>query len=115
MKQCDALVRKAYINSMKQAQKEGAKSIGFSLLSSSIFRGKQTLEKVLEMGVDGVLEGAYEGLEEVHLCAFGSHPVRSGQKPLLEICKRKLPSFGKEATLDTSGESSGEDSDDADH
>ena len=51
---------------MQRAQEKGVKSIGFSLISASIFRGDQTLEKVLEMGVDGVLAGAYEGLEEVH-------------------------------------------------
>ena len=71
---------------MQRAQEKEVKSIGFSLISASIFRGDQTLEKVLEMGVDGVLAGAYEGLEEVHLCAFT--PME--QQTMLEVCKRKL-------------------------
>ena len=83
---CDALVRSAYTASMQRAQEKGAKSIGFALLSAGIFRGDQTLEKVLEMGVDGVLAGAYEGLEEVHLCAF----KKQEQQALLGVCKRML-------------------------
>eukprot|EP00628_Pelagophyceae_sp_CCMP2097_P007538 CAMPEP_0184120794 /NCGR_PEP_ID=MMETSP0974-20121125/22644_1 /TAXON_ID=483370 /ORGANISM="non described non described, Strain CCMP2097" /LENGTH=377 /DNA_ID=CAMNT_0026423989 /DNA_START=79 /DNA_END=1209 /DNA_ORIENTATION=- len=66
----DALLRSAYAEAMLRAQEVGAKTIGFSLLSSGIFRGKQSLQNVLRIAVEACRDGAYEGLDRVHLIAF---------------------------------------------
>ena len=60
---CDALLVSAYRNSMICAGGKALKSLGFALLSSSVFRGPQSLEKVLAAGVRGILEGSYPELE----------------------------------------------------
>ena len=46
-------------------------TLAFSLLSSGIFRGNCLLGHVLGIGVKAIEDGAYEGLEEVHMVAFG--------------------------------------------
>jgi len=79
---CDALVSNAYVQSLKRAQEKALRTVGFSLLSSGIFRGPQSLEKILEAGVLGVLQGAYPELEEVHLIAF----TRAELQSLQDVC-----------------------------
>ena len=62
------------------------RTIAFSLLSAGIFRGEQSLAGVLEAGVDAVRAGAYENLQEVHLCAFTAEE----QQTLINLCKSKF-------------------------
>ena len=66
----DALLRSAYVNSMARAKEEQCKTVAFSLLSAGIFRGRQSLDTILAISVGAVADGAYEGLERVHLVAF---------------------------------------------
>ena len=66
----DALLRSAYVSSMARAKEEGCKTVAFSLLSAGIFRGRQSLDTILAISVNAVADGAYEGLERVHLVAF---------------------------------------------
>lgn len=80
----DKLLFGAYQASMACAKSKSLRSIGFSLLSSGIFRGDQSLEKVLEQAVLGICASAYPGLTDVHLCAF----KRDELDVLLEICGR---------------------------
>jgi O-acetyl-ADP-ribose deacetylase (regulator of RNase III) len=68
--QGDALLKSAYVASMARAQGQGCTTVAFSLLSAGIFRGRQSLDKILEISVGAVADGAYEGLERVHLVAF---------------------------------------------
>eukprot|EP00927_Polykrikos_kofoidii_P056594 TRINITY_DN5068_c0_g1_i2.p1 TRINITY_DN5068_c0_g1~~TRINITY_DN5068_c0_g1_i2.p1 ORF type:complete len:272 (-),score=33.58 TRINITY_DN5068_c0_g1_i2:90-905(-) len=82
LKECDAIVASAYASSMKVAKENGIKTIAFSLLSAGIFRGEQSLKKVLEQGVIAVVEEWYDGLEEVHFVAFTSAEARN----LGEVC-----------------------------
>lgn len=72
LEDCDKLIYSAYLKSMKLAAQHGIKTIAFSLLSAGVFRGPQTLQQVLNVAVDAIVDGAYEGLQEVHLCAFKS-------------------------------------------
>ena len=65
----DALLRSAYV-SMARAKEEKCKTVAFSLLSAGIFRGRQSLDTILAISVGAVADGAYEGLERVHLVAF---------------------------------------------
>lgn len=70
LKEGDAKLRSAYLAAMKRSQEVEAQTIGFSLLSAGVFRGRRTLGEVLEIAVASIEEGAYPGLEEVHLVAF---------------------------------------------
>lgn len=67
----DALLTAAYRNAMDCAAEKGIKILAFSLLSSGIFSGSRGLQAVLNLGVAAVKAGAYTGLKEVHLVAFG--------------------------------------------
>ncbi len=60
----------AYRATMQQAASAGIEFVGFSLLSAGIFRGPRSLEHVLRIGLETILECAYPGLKEVHLVAF---------------------------------------------
>ena len=67
------LLQQAYEKSMRVAQEKGIKYIGFSLLSSGIFRGNPeriSLGEVLKIGIDTVKANLYRGLLEVHFVAF---------------------------------------------
>lgn len=69
----NTLLQRAYEQSMRVAQVGNIKYIGFSLLSSGIFRGEPariSLDKVLKIGIDTVKDNLYEGLSEVHFVAF---------------------------------------------
>ena len=65
-----ALLSSAYRNSMAVAKEANITSIAFSLLSAGVFRGGQSLERVLKIAVDTVRDNVWEGLEEVHFMAF---------------------------------------------
>ena len=69
----DALLEGAYHGAMAEAKRHKVEYIGFSLLSSGIFRGSATVRRVLRLAVDA-LESAdgYPELREVHLVAFDS-------------------------------------------
>ena len=73
IKEGNILLQQAYENSMRVAKDKGIKYIGFSLLSSGIFRGdpeKISLDEVLKIGIDTVKNNLYDGLLEVHFVAF---------------------------------------------
>ena len=73
----DLLLRSAYLTSMALAANNGTiKTIGFSLLSAGIFRGPRSLATVLDIAVQSIIDGAYNGLQEVHLVAFTEVELR---------------------------------------
>lgn len=65
-----ALLRAAYLATLSAARKVNAKSVGFSMLSSGIFKGSMSVHRIYEIAVAAVLDGVYEGLREVHLIGF---------------------------------------------
>ena len=71
----DCLLRDAYRASMREAKRVGAETVAFSLLSAGIFRGSQSLEKVLSIGVEEVTTSAWPSLNAVFLCGFTSSEV----------------------------------------
>ena len=95
----DALLRSAYVNSMRRATERGLAAVAFSLISSGIFRGRHSKKEVLKIGIEGITSefvaeitarqgggGVSEGLialQEVHLCAFNAEEARL----LTEICE----------------------------
>merc|ERR1719362_1947954 len=70
MEECDALVTKAYSSALERARDKALRSVAFSLISSSIFRGPQTLEAVLAAGIRGIQGSVYPELQQVALVAF---------------------------------------------
>lgn len=90
------LLQQAYENSMRVAQGEGIKYIGFSLLSSGIFRGdpeKISLDEVLKIGIDTVKNNLYRGLLEVHFVAF-TETEKETLLRLIETTSESVPGLG---------------------
>ena len=48
----------------------GARTVGFSLLSSGVFRGEKSLVDVLRIGIRSILESCDKSIVEVALVAF---------------------------------------------
>eukprot|EP00927_Polykrikos_kofoidii_P007847 TRINITY_DN13220_c0_g1_i5.p1 TRINITY_DN13220_c0_g1~~TRINITY_DN13220_c0_g1_i5.p1 ORF type:complete len:360 (+),score=56.84 TRINITY_DN13220_c0_g1_i5:62-1141(+) len=84
MRECDELLHGAYRASMDCAAREALRSIGFSLLSAGIFRGQQKLSKIMSLAAEGVRDGIYPGLQEVHLIAYSGGEL----KELVSACDR---------------------------
>ena len=71
LRECDVLLKSAYLSSIKIAKEKKLNTIGFSLLSAGIFRGERTVEEVLRIGVETICEfGGYKELNEVHLVGY---------------------------------------------
>mmetsp|Transcript_92256 Transcript_92256/g.263605 ORF Transcript_92256/g.263605 Transcript_92256/m.263605 type:complete len:119 (-) Transcript_92256:536-892(-) len=73
----DQLLRSAYTAAMAIAQKQGLTTVGFSLISAGIYRKPRSLDAVLEIGCEAIVDGAYEGLQEAHLVGFTEVEVQS--------------------------------------
>lgn len=86
----DDLLRSAYLQAMKRAEEVNVKTLAFSLLSAGIFRGRRTLEQVLDIALSAVEEGIYPGLEEVHLVAFTGEEIAT----LEELLNKRLAARG---------------------
>eukprot|EP00656_Telonema_subtile_P001498 TRINITY_DN10659_c0_g1_i5.p1 TRINITY_DN10659_c0_g1~~TRINITY_DN10659_c0_g1_i5.p1 ORF type:complete len:226 (-),score=61.17 TRINITY_DN10659_c0_g1_i5:164-841(-) len=71
----DALLRGAYVNSIDEALKHNCATVGFSLLSAGIFRGRRSLRKVLQIGCEALSEVVAPPLEEVYLVGFMDNEV----------------------------------------
>ena len=50
------LLQNAYANAMKEASRLGCQDICFCLLSCGVFRGDETLEKLIGIGMNGIIE-----------------------------------------------------------
>ena len=72
------------VRARARAKEEQCKTVAFSLLSAGIFRGRQSLATILAISVGAVADGAYEGLERVHLVAFTPRE----QKTLAQAAQR---------------------------
>lgn len=98
MDECDALVKTVYSKVIEAAKEKNLESVGFALISAGMFRGKQSLTRVLELGVSGIRDAAYPGLKEVHLVGFTDEE----QEALRRACDVVLP--GCKEALDVPGE-----------
>ena len=69
--EADELLKSAYIESLNRAKEAQVGAIGFSLISSGVFRGSRSLKAVVRIAVQAVVEyGGYDELEEIHFFAF---------------------------------------------
>lgn len=67
----DALLYDAYSASMRIAKEHGCGTIAFSLLSAGFFRGTKPVQDIYTTACRAIRDGAYDGLHEAHLLAFG--------------------------------------------
>mmetsp|Transcript_22974 Transcript_22974/g.35249 ORF Transcript_22974/g.35249 Transcript_22974/m.35249 type:complete len:219 (+) Transcript_22974:47-703(+) len=71
MAQGDELLSSAYTTSLECGKSKNIEAIAFALLSAGIFRGKRSVDEVLQIGIDAICKfDGYPSLQEVHLCAF---------------------------------------------
>ena len=73
----DGLLYSAYQCAMVEARTQKMASVGFSLLSSGIFRGRRPLGAVLRIGVLAIAANAYPGLEEVAMVGFKESEIEA--------------------------------------
>lgn len=92
----DEILRKAYLAAMKRAEEKNLKTIAFSLLSAGIFRGNQSLDRVVEIGVEAIQDGFYKGLEEVHMCAFTDSELGTLKNAAKSSFHKRLGSITKD-------------------
>jgi len=88
--EADEKLRSAYQNSLRVAvEEEDISSVGFSLLSSGIFRGSRSLDAVLEIACVAVRDSIdsksiHDLVKEIHLIAFNPDEL----KTLMKAAKR---------------------------
>jgi len=87
MEECDKILSKAYLSALECAKGKSLRNVAFSLISASIFRGPQSLEAVLDAGIEGIQGGLYPELQEVALVAF----TEKERTTLENICGSKFP------------------------
>lgn len=88
MKANDVILRGTYENAMREAQSHRARSVGFALISASVFQGRRSLSKVLEVGVGGIRNQALFAtddttLTEIHMIG----DLDSEVDALLRVCE----------------------------
>tara|TARA_A100001015_G_scaffold8453_1_gene10372 strand:+ start:166 stop:750 length:585 start_codon:yes stop_codon:yes gene_type:complete len=76
----DGKLWNAYKATMREAQALEARTIAFSLISAGVFKGNNTLEHVLGIGVDSILDNYYNGLNYVHMYCFSDEEVKALSK-----------------------------------
>lgn len=67
----ETLLYNAYLASMRLAKEHACGSIAFSLLSAGFFKGPKTAQDIYGIACRAIRDGAYDGLREAHLLAFG--------------------------------------------
>ena len=66
----DKLLASAYQESMARAKELGVQRIGFTLLSTGVFRGIRDIYELLALGVQAVVNSCYPGLKQVVFVAY---------------------------------------------
>merc|ERR1719174_1482354 len=99
MEEVDKIVADTYRKTVEAAKDKGVSSIAFCLVSAGMFRGKQSLDRVLAMGLSGIQDAVYPGLKEVHVVAF----TPEEQEALGQACTLVFP--GSEVAKDAGNDS----------
>lgn len=77
----DALLRNAYTKSIKLAVENEIEGMAFALLSAGVYRGTQSVEHVLGIGVEAIvdecssLDNESNSLNEVVMCGYNKREV----------------------------------------
>jgi O-acetyl-ADP-ribose deacetylase (regulator of RNase III) len=86
------LLRSAYQSSLDHAAENSVEKIAFSLLSAGVFRGDQSLDSILGIGVQAIRDWCQDqspgnsSLKEVYMYAFNERE----SKTLRSVCDRIL-------------------------
>lgn len=67
----EEVLYQTYAASMRIAEEHKCESVAFSLLSAGFFRGPKPLHDLFGIAIRAIRDGAYAGLREAHLLAFG--------------------------------------------
>jgi len=82
------------MESMKRAQENECKTIGFALLSAGIFKGSRPLGAVLVIGLRAIMDHVYDGLEAVYMVGFMENEYRTLDQLMKHYQKNgELPSI----------------------
>ena len=72
----DELLASAYRESLERAKEVGLEAVAFGLISSGTYCGRRGKREVLTIGVRAIRDyDGYDGLGEVHMCAFDPSDV----------------------------------------
>ncbi|KAL3779968.1 hypothetical protein ACHAWO_008886 [Cyclotella atomus] len=67
----DALLSSAYTASLDCGKDAKLEAIAFSLLSAGVFRGSKSVDEVLTIGIQSIIDfDGYQELKDVYMCAF---------------------------------------------
>ena len=72
----DVLLSGAYAFAMQEAKANGVKHLAFPLISAGVYRGHQSRENVVKIGMKTIAENGYEGLETVHMIGFSKQEIQ---------------------------------------
>ena len=79
----DRLLASAYESTLKLCDEYNIKTIAFPPLSGGIFRGRKSLEEVINIGLRTLYDKTPEGVEEVYLVGFDDEEV----KKMIKVAK----------------------------
>ena len=87
----DALLASAYSSTLEQAHLSHLQQVAFSLLSAGVYRGEQSLSKVLTIGIETILQWTRRHQQEtslthVYMCGFNARECNA----LVDICEDDL-------------------------
>jgi len=103
-------LKKAYTAALEIAQKQRFKAIGFTLLSGGIFRGPRSLENVITLGLEAIIDWcnksdypAGQPPMEIFLCAFTKDEQSVLRTTMNDVIKRKVRGAGLKGCFCASG------------
>lgn len=69
-KACDGLLTTAYESALRRAEEEKLSTIAFTMISCGIFHGSESPERLQRIGMKGIHDAAYAGLQDVYVVAY---------------------------------------------
>ena len=106
----DELLKSAYRDVLLKAGEKGIKSIAFCLLSAGIFVGKRGMDKIIEIGVNTIVEtlkSNNHGLDYVCICGFNNGNESTRTDTILRDVFNRVNGVNVEKIGNSSGTASG--------
>eukprot|EP01084_Bolivina_argentea_P242973 407432_1 len=77
VKQCHKLLYNTYAKCMLIGKQYKLQSIGFCLISAGIFRGTQSLKKVLKIACQSIYDHIFDGCKEIYLIGYTQDEINA--------------------------------------
>lgn len=77
----------SYISVLREAKMNQLKEIAFIPLSSGIFRGSESIKKVIQTGLEAIVNNTYNGLERVYMYGFKDEEMETFHTLYLKLKK----------------------------